>query len=381
MKVKATENKILEIVELFKTRIIADLITLSEIPAPSSKEAKRRKKFIELMKRRHFSELLQDEAGNVIGVRKGTKNNKILLSAHIDTIFPETLDHTVKVDMEKIYGLSVGDNALGLAALLTVSEVLDELDIQTKHDILFAGTVRGETDMYGMKKLIANFEKDLECVLCLEGHGSGRIDNVAIGHLRIELGIKVQSGHSFRDFGQPNAISLMSSLINKITALATGEDHKLALNIGHIKGGVAYDSIPPSCYAGIEISYKSKEAFKSLYKQFEEMISKMEKRNGIQIERREISKLPSGNIPKSHLLVKEIVKIHKLLGIKSFFGSFSTGGSIPLSFGIPTVTLGITEGGGLHLPEEYIEIAPVTKGIQQIILLILNIDKYESLCN
>ncbi|MCK4353406.1 M20/M25/M40 family metallo-hydrolase [candidate division WOR-3 bacterium] len=368
-------KKLLKTAESWRTRILSDLIALSEIPAPSFKEGKRRKKFTQLMERINFDKLEQDGVGNIIGIRKGKGKGGILVSAHLDTVFPETLNHTTRINMKKVYGPSVGDNSLGLASILATGEILNELKITTHHDLLFAGTVGGETNLQGMRKLIEEHGKELKYVICVEGHGLGRIDNVAIGNMRMELNIRVKEGHSFRDFGSPNAIVLMSKLINRFLSIPKVSVHKVALNISHIYGGIAYDSIPISCKTGIELSYRNKKAFTDFYKKFNTTISKMEKEEGVRIKKREISSAPTGNISRSHQLIKGLIKIHHYLGIESKFGFGNTGGSIPLSQGIPAVTIGITLGYGLHLPEEKIEIKPIIKGIKQLLLLILNIDR------
>lgn len=369
-------SKSLRLAKKWVIRILSDIVTLSEIPAPSDKEGEKRRRLLTLMKRMNFHTLQRDNFGNLIGVRKGRGDRKIIFTAHLDTVFHEKIDHTVRITAERVYGPGVGDDSLGIASMLALSKILDEAKIDTDNDFIFAATVRGETDFYGMRGLMETYKNEVDYVIPVEGHGLGKLGFVSVGKIRLRINSQVKGGESLSEFGRSNAIVVMNKVINQLLSIGLPIEPKTTLNLGVIEGGIAYNTVAPSCSLGVEISSEQREPLLRLHHEVSEVIYNAEY-DGVRLDMEELSRCPIGGIPKTHPMVKTAVEIHKFLGIETSYGVTGFEGSVPLSMGIPSITVGITNGVNQHLVDEYIEIEPIILGLEQIILLALSLDKRE----
>ena len=120
---------------------------ITQIPAPPYKELVRAEYFLGRMRELGFKDAAIDREGNVIATRKGTQARpKLVVSAHLDTVFPEGTDVTVKEKDGAYLAPGIGDNFRGLAALLSLIGVLNRSDIKTFGDVMFVGTV-GEEEL------------------------------------------------------------------------------------------------------------------------------------------------------------------------------------------------------------------------------------------
>lgn len=365
----------LELAEGWTDRVLTDLITLSEIPAPTFGEKNRGDRLFRLMERSGCDEIERDEVGNIVGVRRGSRGEKaIFVSAHMDTVFPRELDHTVRIDAKRVYGPGVGDDSLGLAAMLAVMEILNQAEVGTGNDLIFAGTVGGEGNFHGMRVLMRELGHEIDYAISLEGHNLGRVDYVSVGNVRLRITCEAKGGDSWRDYGTSNAIIAVNRVINGLLALDVNKTPRTTINLGLIGGGTAYGTISSKATLGLDIRSEDQGELKRLESEVYDVAARVGEIERVSIEVDEVLRTPGAGISSSHPLVREVLDIHRNLGIRSVLGSGSLGGSIPLSSGIPTVTLGLTRGANPHRPEENIEIEPISKGLKQILLLILTLD-------
>lgn len=366
----------LELAEDWIDRVLSDLITLSEIPAPTFEEKGRGERLFRLMERSGCDEVERDEAGNIIGVRRGSGGEKaIFLAAHMDTVFPREIDHTVRIDARRVYGPGVGDDGLGLAAMLAVLEILNEAEVETLHDLVFAGTVGGEGNFHGMRTLMKGLAGRVDYAISLEGHSLGRVDYVSVGNVRLRITCEAKGGDSWRDYGTSNAIVAVNRVINGLLALDVNSSPRTTINLGLIGGGAAYGTISSRATLGIDIRSEDEDELRRLESEVYDVTAKVGEIERVSIQVDEVTRTPGAGISSSHRLVRKVMDIHRDLGIRSVLGSGSLGGSIPLSAGIPTVTLGLTRGENPHRPEESIEIQPIARGLKQILLLVLALDE------
>jgi tripeptide aminopeptidase len=131
-------------------------IGLTEIPAPPFGEETRGRRMAELLDQAGLANVQQDAVGNVFALRPGTEDRKpLVLSAHLDTVFPAGTDVTVRADGNLLQAPGVSDDARGLAALVTLARALSQAGITTRLPILFAATVgeEGSGDLRGVRHL------------------------------------------------------------------------------------------------------------------------------------------------------------------------------------------------------------------------------------
>jgi len=145
--------------------------TIVVIPAPPFKEQARATDYLKRIAALGFKDARIDKEGNVVAVRPGTGNGpKLVVSAHLDTVFPEDTDLAIKEKDGKLYAPGIGDDTRGLVELLSMIRAFNATGIKTVGDIYFVGTVgeEGLGDLRGVKALFRD-HKDLDCFISIDG--------------------------------------------------------------------------------------------------------------------------------------------------------------------------------------------------------------------
>jgi len=123
---------------------LAHQIGLAQIPAPPFGEETRGRRMVELLREAGLTDVDQDAVGNVFALRPGVADREpLVLSAHMDTVFPAGTDLRVRSDGNVLRAPGISDDARGLAALVAVARALSQASITTRRPILFAATVGG----------------------------------------------------------------------------------------------------------------------------------------------------------------------------------------------------------------------------------------------
>jgi acetylornithine deacetylase/succinyl-diaminopimelate desuccinylase-like protein len=223
--------------------------TLTEIPSPPFKEQARAAYYVKRLREVGLSDATIDREGNVIGVRKGRGGGpKLVISAHLDTVFPEGTDVRVKERDGRYYAPGIGDDTRGLVELLAVLRAMNANALRTVGDVLFVGTVGEEElgDLRGVKALFRD-QPDIDGFISVDGDRINRIVNRATGSHRYEAIFKGPGGHSFSAFGLPSAIHAMGRAIAKISEVRTPSSPKTTFTVGTVRGGTCAPTAWTSC--------------------------------------------------------------------------------------------------------------------------------------
>ena len=253
--------KALEGIKGSSVRMFEEQVRINEIPAPPFKEQARAEYYLKKVKEAGLADATIDKEGNVVGIRRGSgggKGPKLVVSAHLDTVFPEGTDVKVREKGGRFYAPGIGDDAAGLATLLTALEHLSQSGVRTVGDIVFVGTVGEEElgDLRGMKALFRD-HKDIDGFISLDGVGLGRIVNAATGSHRFMVSFKGPGGHSFSAFGLPSAIHAMGRAVAKIGDLVPPVNPKTTFTVGTVRGGTSVNAISGDATIGIDVRSNS----------------------------------------------------------------------------------------------------------------------------
>ena len=185
---------------------LVDQIGLTEIPAPPFGEELRGRRMAELLVEAGLTDVHQDEVGNVLGLRPGAEDrDPLVLSAHLDTVFPAGTDVTVCVDGDVLRAPGISDDAQGLAALVAVARALSKAGITTRRPILFAATVgeEGRGDLRGVRHLFRAEGTASEAAgfISLDGAGLDYVVTRGLGARRLRVVLRGRGGHSWNDWG------------------------------------------------------------------------------------------------------------------------------------------------------------------------------------
>lgn len=377
-----------QIIQDQKKQTTEDHIMLTEILAAPFKEDKRGVAFAKLLEKAGVDSLWTDEVGNVIGLRKGTSGESgyIGIDAHLDVVFPEGTDVTVKKVGDTLKAPGIGDDTRALANLISMLKGMNKADIKTEKDILIVGSVgeEGLGDLRGMKYIFNDSGLDIDSWIAIDGGSMGRISNAGLGSKRYKLVVKGKGGHSWGAFGLANphhalgkAIDLFSEAAWKYTS---GDIEKTSFNVGRIGGGTSVNSIPFESWMEVDMRAVSPTNLNEIEKIFKSAVEKaigeynMSGVKGeVTYELIKIGDRPSGELSQEIPLVQRSMAATEFFGGKPSLGRGSTNINIPVSKGIPAVCIGRGgSGGGAHsLHEWYINDEPGEESIKLALLITL----------
>jgi di/tripeptidase len=370
-------------------RLVREIVTLTEIPAPPFKERARAKAYLDMLRAHELTDVEQDPEGNVMGIRRGTGGGPLIaIAAHLDTVFPEGTSVTVKRDGTRLMAPGIGDDTRSLAVLLAMIRAMDTAGIQTASDILFIGNVgeEGQGDLRGVKHLFqkGKYKDRIRMFISMDGAGSGDdIVRGAVGSKRYRVTFKGPGGHSYGAFGLVNPAFAMGSAIRKFSQLIVPRDPKTTFNVGVVGGGTSVNSIPFESWMDVDMRSASPQELAKLEAAFTQLMQDaVAEENGarstaqgpISVDLKLIGDRPSGETPHDSSIVQVASAAIQAAGMKPTFSFSSTDANIPISLGIPAITIDSGgRGGRAHALDEWIDVEKTSsvKGIEVAMTILL----------
>ncbi len=341
-------------------------IQLTEIPAPPFKEQVRAAEFKRRLELLGLTKVRIDAEGNVIGERPGSGNGPlIVISGHLDTVFPEGTDVKVKRDGTRLAAPGIGDDARGLAVVLAVLRSMQEAQIRTNGRILFVGTVgeEGPGNLRGVRHLFNKELKDsIDYFISVDGT-QFTVTNAAVGSHRYRVSYLGPGGHSYGAFGMPNPIHALGRAIDAISDIQVPARPKTTFNVGIITGGTSVNSISASGVMDIDLRSESQASLDTLDAKVRAAIAAAlvaenarwpASRTPITVKIDTIGIRPAGALPAGAPIVEVALRAAQFLQVVSTTVASSTDANIPISLGIPAITIdGGGRGGGGHALDEF----------------------------
>ena len=353
----------------FVDRVIDLAVEIQQVPAPTFEEARRAGFVCQMFMNEGLTDVSMDSSGNVFGrLRAKGKGKPLIVSAHLDTVFPRGTNLGVKRRGGKVYGPGIGDNSLGVAALLGLRWMLNEQLIPLGGDIWFVANVceEGLGDLRGMKAVVDRFGGNVHAYLVLEGLALGHVYHRAVGVKRYRVTARTSGGHSWSDYGKPSAVHELAKLVVQLTSLELPTEPRTTINVGKISGGTSVNVIASEASLDLDLRSEDQGSLAELVSAAEKLIADAGKSN-VSFEAEVIGERPSGVIPADHQLVTRAQDCLREQGLDGGLISGSTDANVPLSKGYPAIVLGVTTGGGAHTMNEYINTAPVKQGMEQLV--------------
>ena len=374
--------RLLEGVKADHDRSIEDLRLLTEIEAPPFKEQKRAEAFLARMQAVGLADARIDAEGNVVGLRKGSGNGpRLVVSAHLDTVFPSGTDVKVKERDGKLHAPGISDDTRGLAVLLSWIKVLNDNKLQTVGDILFVGNV-GEEELGNLRGIKAIFRDhlDVDGMVGIEPVGDGSVLVLGTASHRYEVTFKGPGGHSYAAFGQvPSAIHGMGRAIARIADIRTPSNPKTTFTVGTVGGGTSVNTIAPDARMAVDIRSDAMDALlqteKTVLAAIEEAVAEENRRwnvTSLSASNKLIGDRPGGQTPVASPIVEAAVRSNIQFGHTTRLIGASTDANVPMSLGIPAIVLGAGgTTGGFHALSEWIDVTDAWKGAQSSLVTIL----------
>jgi len=363
---------------------VAEQKQICAIPAPPFKERARAEDFQKRLAALGLSDVQMDKEGNVFGFRPGAgKGPKLLVAAHLDTVFPEGTDVSVKEKDGKLYAPGIADDSRGLAALLAIIRAFNKSEIKTTGDIIFCGNVgeEGLGDLRGVKALFRDI-KDIDGFISIDSAGAEKITYLATGSHRYEITYKGPGGHSFLAFGRPSAIHAMGRAIGKIADLTTPKEPKTTFTVGIVSGGTSVNSIAAEARMQVDMRSNNMKELLDLEAKFMDLIKRASDEetahwggDKITVQIKLVGDRPAGVQPNDSPMVQAAWASTQAIGQKPVLDEpSSTDSNLPISLRVPAITVG---GGGKddnnHSPNEWFDPTDAYLGPQRIFLTILGV--------
>ena len=367
-------------------RTLAHQIGLTEIPAPPFGEETRGCRLAELFDEAGLTDVHQDVVGNVLALRPGAEDREpLVLSAHLDTVFPADTDVTVRVDGDVLRAPGISDDARGLAALVAVGRALSKAGITTRRPILFAATVgeEGSGDLRGVRHMFraGGVASEAAGFISLDGAGLNYVVARGLGARRFRVRLRGRGGHSWIDWGAPNPIHALGRAVGALAAWPKPTDPVLSLTVARWGGGTSVNAIPAEAWADLDLRSESsrhlddgEERLRAvLYRSVAEENSGVTSQDGrLHLEVTVVGHRPTGATDLHSPLVEAALAATRAAGVEPQVTAASTDANLPMSLGIPAITLGAGGSAGeVHTTKEWYRNEDGPAGIQRALHTLL----------
>lgn len=377
-------QKAFQFISEMRGELDEELVRVCEIPAPPFKEQARAREIARRFQEIGLTRVQTDLEGNVIAERPGLSSRpRVIISAHLDTVFPEGTNVCVRRDGDRFHAPGISDNACGIVSLIALARALDAGSIATEGSVFFVATVgeEGEGNLRGVRHLFTRgeFRSGVEAFISLDGPGLERITQRALGSRRYRVTISGPGGHSWGDFGIVNPVHALGRAIARFAAYPAPLAPRTSYNVGIIEGGSSVNAIPGRASMVVDIRSVSSEEIEKLEAYLkrvvdiavrEENSQRSMSGSSLACEFDQVGDRPSGETPINSSLVRVAVECSRVLGIEPRLDCSSTDSNIPISLGIPAITLGV---GGIssncHSLNEWYEPAGREVGLRRLLML------------
>lgn len=367
------------------------------IPAPPFGESERAEWFLERFREVGLSEAACDAEGNALAWLRPWQAGEplVLLSAHLDTVFPAGTDiHLIQEDAV-LRGPGACDNGAGLAALLALASVAMAQPDAFVTNILFAANVgeEAEGDLRGMRQLFQKsaFRGDILASVALEGAGTETLVTRALGSRRFRVMVTGPGGHAWTDVGTPNPLLVLAAALQRCAAEPLPRHPRTTLNVGRLEGGTSVTSIPESATALVDVrSMDADEILRLevlLYRSVEDAVieanqnANREANRGadgaaapvrFRIER--IGDRPAGELAAGSPLRRTVQAVDRHLRLRTEERIGSTDANLPLAMGRDGIAMGCGgKAGGIHTMAEWYDSSGRELALRRLLLVLLDL--------
>ncbi len=378
-------------------RIVEDGIKLTEIPSPPFKEEARAKEYEAMFKAAGLSDVKIDAEGNVLGVRKGARGDGkfVVVSAHLDTVFPPETDVKVKRTGTRLAAPGIGDDSMSLAIVTGFVRAMDAAGIKTVDDVLFVGTVgeEGPGDLRGVRHLFTKGEyKDkIKSFFSIESGDIDKITNGGVGSRRYRMTFNGPGGHSFSAFGLVNPMFALAQAADDFSRIQVPAKPKTTYSIGLIGGGTSVNSIPLSGWMEVDMRSEAPAELDRVEGRLMKIVdaavdgenfARSTKEGKVTVEKKLIGDRPAGNTDEKSAMVQAVKAALEAGGYKPSWNWSSTDSNLPMSLGIPALTIGRMapgKGGRAHSLDEWLDVEkePMVKAMVTSLSMVLAVTGME----
>lgn len=354
-------------------RIVDDIVTLTEIPAPPFKEAERAAAYARMLTAAGLEQVQIDPEGNVLGLYRGTGKPGgpvIVLAAHLDTVFPAGTPVTVKRSGTRLSAPGIGDDTRSLAVIAAYARAMKANRVRPATDILFVGNVgeEGPGDLRGVRYLFTRgaYRDRIRGFISMDGTDAARLIHGGVGSKRYRVTYKGPGGHSYGAFGLVNPMVAMGQTAVELYRIPVPKSPRTTYAASVVGGGTSVNSIPHDVFMEFDMRSEDAGALATLERQFKAVVqasvdaenaARSTREGKVVAELKPIGDRPAGRTPDSADIVRIAAGSIRAAGLTPQLGASSTDANLPMSLGIPAITIGSGGSGGrAHSLDEWIDV-------------------------
>ena len=373
-------------------RIVEDIIKLVEIPAPPFKEAERAKAYRDMLLAAGLQDVEIDAEGNAMGLYRGSGpagGPVLVLAAHLDTVFPEGTPLKVRREGSKLYAPGIGDDTRSLAVILAYARAMKDKNVRPRTDILFVGNVgeEGPGDLRGVRYLLTKgkYKDRAKAFLSMDGTDPERVVNGGVGSRRYRISYKGPGGHSYSAFGLVNPMVAMGRTVTELYKTTVPTAPKTTYAASVTGGGTSVNSIPNEVFMEFDFRSENPEELNKVEQRFLSIVQESADAENaarstsdgkIVAETRLIGDRPAGVTAENAAITQIASAAIRANGLTPQLVSSSTDANLPMSLGVPALTIGSGGSGGrAHSLDEWIDVEKQqsVKGMSTGLLMLLTI--------
>lgn len=354
-------------------RFVAELVALTEIPAPPFGEKRRAAAYLDLLREAGLQDCTMDAEGNVMGLWRGRRGGPLLaVAAHLDTVFPAATDVKVQRVGTRLFAPGVSDDSYGLAFLVALARAMRDAGWETAGDILIVGNVgeEGAGDLRGVRHLFGQppWKDKLKRFITVDGRSNDMIANGGLGSIRYRVTFRGPGGHSWSAFGQVSPAFAMGNAIAKLGRLDLRRRPKVSYNVGVVSGGTSVNSIPHEVMMEVDLRSVAPEALRQIDADFKRLVAEaVDEENAarattfgkVAAELQLIGERPAGLTPPDSPLLRQVTATMRVFDKIPVWETTSTDANWPMSLGIPAFAMAAhaaTRAGRAHSLEEWVDV-------------------------
>lgn len=343
------------------------LRTLGRIPAPTRREDLRAEFCRDWLLAQGARDVTIDKAKNVI-CKIGCEEHRDLVAfaAHTDIVFPDEETLPMREEAGRLYAPGIGDDTANLVHLLLGAKYLLQNQVKLTCGVLIVANAceEGLGNLDGAKELFASYWDRIRAFYSFDGYTPQCCSN-AVGSYRYRVSCKTAGGHSYLNFGEPNAIEILCRLVGELYKIQPPTEAKTTYNVGRMEGGTTVNSLPQACSLLYEFRSTSQKCLETMEKAFHQAVDACRDLGGeVTVE---LLGVRPGNGPVDAAALDAFTRQSADI-ISTFYtgdidyAPYSTDSNVPLSLGIPANTVGTVLGGLAHTREEWVDLSSMPMG-------------------
>jgi acetylornithine deacetylase/succinyl-diaminopimelate desuccinylase-like protein len=352
--------------------LLANLVLIGEIPSPTSGEQQRVAFLGERFSEYGLQNCSTDELGNGLAILPSIKGERtILLTAHADTPFAASEDHTYTVNSSRVLGPGVADNSLGVAVLATLPVLLEKLDIKLQSDLLLLAPVRSleQGNQEGLKFFLGNCKQPIHAAIAIEGAQLGRLNFRSMASLGGLISCQIN-----RKISQESAVNILCQIVAQLNAIHLPQENHTFLTFGSIGGGISYKYPARNGFLKFQLRSNCDRTIEEITSSIYNILDSIAQQPGVSAHLKQIATTTSGGLDSGHPLVVQARQVLDALDISPQDSIYSPMISAFAEYNVPALCIGITYADNVNYVDEFIEIEPIMKGVAQLIGILMAID-------